>query len=370
MKIKTLISVLALIFFCAEIYPNNLQKKNREITVCINKNIEVLGLIYCLADSGLVYNEFKESAHLLKYYLREFESYKTHKAVLKMNELILKELFWPACVVSGVHFTDFPLFEQKSFVDYSIYTDAEKKELFEFYSLAKEFYIDANLDGFFKNEILTYKKLKEEIESILPDSLYIEYLENFFGEKMEAYVICPSLFIPTWFNFSTTQVTEQGKLSYFILGPTFDINIKDSLRISGGLGYNNFYKVYTKGVHEFTHNFLRFTDTPENTRLIESLAYLNTDSLKVKIYPQGYGNWKSVFEEHLVRACEIKIAEISNRNLLKNELNEEYVIERGFKYIPYFIESLNKYEKSRNVYYTLESYFEVLINDLKINLNP
>ena len=77
-KIAILLILIISLISCNEHTSNKeiQQIDNKEIKVEINYNIETLGLIYSLADTELVYSDFKESAHLLKYFFGKFKKYK------------------------------------------------------------------------------------------------------------------------------------------------------------------------------------------------------------------------------------------------------------------------------------------------------
>jgi hypothetical protein len=312
-----------------------------------------------------VYSDFKENAHLLKYFLDKFKKYKSQPAVIKMKELLNKDIFESSSVTMGLFYTNFPEFNKKYDFDYSEYTNDEKKELISFFDLAKRFYIDANLQYFFENNYTLYLKITNEVKSVLPKSEYISILEKFHGISMSDYIIVPSIFIPNYFNFAPRIITKNGIINYYVLGPTYDIEIDKNINLSNSIGFNDKEYISSIGVHEFGHTFMRFIDKSENTKLINSISYLNTKELQDKIYPQGYGTWKGVFEEHLVRTCEIVIAKKMGNKKLANKLYNDYVIERGFKYIPEILDIIPEYENNRIKYKTFENFLPVIISKLK-----
>jgi len=370
MKIKETIILLILIvsfISCNELTSDKrkIQIKTKQINVKINYNVETLGLIYSLADTELVYSDFKESAHLLKYFLDKFKKYKSHPAVIKMKELLNKDIFESSSVTIGLFYTNFPEFNKKYDFDYSNYSEEEKKELFDFFELARKFYIDANLNQYFEKQEPLYTKIKSEIKSVLPKSKYIKTLEEFHGISMLDYVIIPSVFIPNYFNFGPRIKTKNGTINYYVLGPTYDIKIEDEINLKKNIGFNDKDYISSTGVHEFGHTFMRFIDKPKNVELINSISYLNTKDIQDKIYPQGYGTWEDVFEEHLVRTCEIVIASKMGNEKLKEELFNDYVKERGFKYIPLILKILPEYENNREKYKKFEDFFPLIIEELR-----
>lgn len=367
------ISILILIVIFNSCNKYDLKKqagKQKNIKVEINYNIETLGLIYSLADSELVYSDFKGSAHLLKYFLKRFKKYEKHPAVIKMKELIKKGIFEASSVTIGLYYTDFPEFKEKYSYDYSGYTEAEIKELNDFFRLARMFYVDADLKHFFKKQYKLYSKIEDEVKSVLPPKEYIKVLEDFHGIPMRDYIIIPSVFIPNYFNFGPTITTKNGTINYYVLGPTYDINIKNKINLKNNLGFNDKEYLNSTAIHEFGHTFMRFIDKPQNMKLINSISYLNTKELQNKIYTQGYGSWKNVFEEHLVRTCEIVIAGKMGNEKLKEKLYNNYVNERGFKYIPIILKIIPEYESNRDKYKKFEDFLPRIIEELRLKAKP
>ncbi len=367
---KGLTIILVVFFVLASLSNgNNLKKENlrlgyKEIKVEINENIETLSLIYSLADDELINVDFAEKAHLLKHYLKEFEKFKDHPAVKKMKFLLKKEIFGASCVTYGLFYTDFPEFKEKYPFDFSVYKKEEKNQLLEFYQLARKFYKDVKLSKFFIKHHTVYERIKNEVKSVLPSNSYIKTLEKFHGISMLDYVIIPSIFVPNYFNYGPTIKTRKGIINYYVMGPAYDVNIKSGVKLPDKLGFNAKSYIFSIGIHEFGHTFVRFIDKPKNARLINSISYLNTEELRKKIYPQGYGNWKGVFEEHLVRVCEIEIAKMMNNEKYSKILYEDNVIKRGFKYIPYILDIIPQYEKNRDKYKTFEEFFPLIIKKL------
>jgi len=71
-KIALTLINIAFFFSCFSMENKNYKYVKFEI----NKNVETLGLIYYLADSSILYNNFAKSSHLLKYYINKFLKFK------------------------------------------------------------------------------------------------------------------------------------------------------------------------------------------------------------------------------------------------------------------------------------------------------
>jgi hypothetical protein len=83
---------------------------------------------------------------------------------------------------------------------------------------------------------------------------------------------------------------------------------------------------------------------------------------------QGYTNWVSCFEEHLVRIIEIKIAELLNDKQFIIDYRDECINDRGFIYFERIENLILDYENNRNRYKNFQDFIPVLIHKININL--
>lgn len=356
----------------SENYPTN----QKEIQIEINKNIETIGIILNLSDLGdyIIEKYHGNDYSLVKLYRKEFDEFKTHPAVLKVNELGKLDLLQFGYYYYGLSFSELPEFKllypkfDEFYSNDELTKEQIEKELLEFDKLIKDFYLDAQIETFLSGNKSFYNKVIAETKETIPNNI-IATMENFFGEFDNKYVICPSPTIFTSFNFGPSIVSKNHKLFYYLLGPAYDLkpNRKhlDKISIKDSLGFNDKEYASELAIHEFGHSFVRFIDQKENKKLIEKLSYLNTNKLKENLKKIGEGTeWSTAFEEHLVRATEIMVwRKLGERKIADEKLNYEQEKE-GLLYIKEFVNSLKKYESNRDEFLTLESYFTKLINDL------
>lgn len=364
---------MSILFSCS----NNkklIEKKENKIEVEINRNVETLGIISMLVDGeDLLKNGFPESAHLLRFNLNQFKKYANHPAVIKANELLKKGNWDYSSITFGVEYSLLPEFKINPHLngnqEKKIISSIEESERQEFYKLVKDFYNDAKLDSFFYSNQKVYDEIYNEVNKSLPDSNYLRILEKYHGIKLIGYKIIPSLFVPNYFNFGHRVVTDSGSISYYVMGPAYDIKIDSSvqyLSMIDSFGFKSKNNIMQLGVHEFSHSFVRFLDKPINKKLVESISFLNTAELSENMKSQGYGgNWASCFEEHLVRLCEIRIAKASGNTKLEKEIYEKYAVHRKFIYLPMMNQIIDEYENNRNKYEKLEDFLPVIIEKLK-----
>lgn len=378
-KIIYILTVLLLLLSCKE--KQNKKTENhpvnqKEIQIELNKNVETIGIILSLSDLGdYILGKYHGNDYsLVKLYRKEFEQFKKHPAVLKVNKFGDLDLLQFGYYYYGLSFSELPEFKlvyprfDEFYSSDKLTREQTEKEFQEFDKLVKDFYVDAQIETFISKNNLFYKKIISEIKETIPNNI-ISTMENFFGEFDNEYTICPSPTIFTSFNFGPNIESKNGKLSYYILGPSYDFkpNRKNIQEISSkdSLGFNDKEYVRELAIHEFGHSFVRFLDKKENKTLIEQLSYLNTNELKENLKKIGEGTeWTTGFEEHLVRASEIMVwRKLGEQNIADEKLNYERE-EEGLLYINEFVNSLEKYERKRDEYITLESYFTELVSDL------
>lgn len=345
---------------------NNTEEIEKSIVdVEINKNIETLGVIFALGfEEYFEYDEaLNKRAHLLKYILKNFQKFKNHPAVIKARYLAENDIFYMTNAQIGLKFTELPEFKIKDELNLnSYYTDTQLIDIYEFFELVPSFYEDARIDSFLIAETDLYNRIIDEAKKSAPDFKIIKTLEDFHGIKMASYTLVPSPSIPNYFNYSVRLKAIDNFDVYYLYGPTKDIEIDSSLVLPNALGFDNKKYIEEVCIHEYGHSFVRFLDKPENQKLVKSISFLNSDNLKEG--QERYGDWSGIFEEHIVRAIEIKVAEINNDTILRNELYEKNVYEKKFLYIPQILLIMKIYENDRVRYSKFEDFFPTLLAEM------
>ena len=378
------LSIFPILFFSQ----NNRTGKSEEIKLIkteVNKNIETLGLIMSLAIEEEIFTSwFSKSAHLLRFYLKEFQKFKQHPAVIKAKYLFENDIFGWGSQTQGLYFSELPEFKIKYELPKDeqygqIYKLTQKEidiELKDFYSKAKDFYFDAKLDSFFLANNKVYEKIIDEIKTSLPDNNLISSMESYHGVKMAGYKIIPSLFIPNYINNGERITTDSGIINYFVLGPHEDIAIdsnsnETSLLKLKGFGFKNKDHLTNMGIHEFGHTFIRlFIYIPDNLKLTKSLSFLYTKALSDNMLKWGYGSWEACFEEHLVRLCELRIAKLMENKKRERQILKEYYKKEKFIYLPQLNQIIIEYESNRNKYKKIEDFLPKIIEKMaKIDTN-
>lgn len=123
-------------------------------------------------------------------------------------------------------------------------------------------------------------------------------------------------------------------------------------------GYANAEQIRNWCVHEFGHSFVN----PLTAREPHASAIARHKHLFRPIANQGqYSDWATVFNEYVVRAGEIQMAEGAGRPAEAERLRVQY---RDWTYLPYFTRQLTYYQAHRKRYPTFETFLPTLIAGL------
>ena len=370
--------LLLLITSCKPTKNKIVKNKPTEIKIDINKNIETIGIILDLSFVGdfiLEHSREGRNYEFIRLIRKEFKEYQNHRAVKNFNKIKDNKLAIFGHYYYGLSFSELPemIKLQPRFEEFYGNDSLSRKEidsiLLDFDKSIKEFYEDAKLDVFFTENKDVYASVLNETKNAIPNNI-ISTMEKYFGNYKNEYKIVPSLTIPVGWNFGPKIKIDNKTIFYYVTGPTKDVkpirNKFKEIKQTDSLGFDNPKYFRELVIHEFGHSFVRFLDKDKNKKLWKSLSYLNNDKLKKNFENIGEGTkWKTIFEEHIVRANEIMIwREMGNTKIadekLKYELNNE-----GILYIKEFVNSLEKYRKNKNEYKDFEEYFPKLISDLK-----
>jgi hypothetical protein len=382
MKILRLIPVLLVMFSCSITRTKNGDKGESKLKIGYNENIETIALIYNLSESGdYHFNEIVGPRGILaKELTMQFEEYKNHEAVKKLNKLLDDGFVDMYDIILSLYNTSLPEFKQ--YAKYpSIYyendglTAEETQSRFDdFNKSVIQFYIDVNLNERFENDFLgLYKKLMEEVQSVAPTDKFISAAEEYYGIQRDSYEIIVSAFSYNGIgkaqlisSLAGTNAISLVTSNHLIESDSINLNDLNSFVI----GYNDEKYFQEIGLHELIHTFYQeaLKENKENIKLIDELEYLFSDSLKKDMLNQGYTDWRTCFEEHLVRIGEIKIAEQLGKMEFVSQYRKECINKRGFSYFE-LIENLFKdYENNRSIYRNIGEFVPELVHKLKLKV--
>lgn len=350
-----------------------------KLNIRYDERVETLALIFNLSQSGVAHfrNNPAPRAMLARTLTARFRMFKYHEAVRKLNLLLKNDLVDSYDILLALYNSEFPEYEQTR--EYpSIYyehDDFSKQEIIsmfaDFHSAVRNFYVDADLNDFFRNEGKPlYDKLMAEVRSVAPQNSYIWQMEDYYGIRRNSYTILISAFSFNGIGRSVTINSEQGTDIYQFVSsdPDTESDIIDLERPdSFTMGYINEQYFREIAVHELGHSFFHesLRENEEIMAMVNDIRFLFTDSLKVSMRAQGYTDWNMTFEEHLVRLGEITMAQRSGQNDFAEQYMATCIYERGFIYLGIIEQVFSIYENNRDEFSSIEDFIPVLIRQLK-----
>ncbi|MDY3548941.1 DUF4932 domain-containing protein [Riemerella anatipestifer] len=338
------------------IFIQNVFGQKSKMNISIDEKIETL---YAVA---FLNNYFLVSPHdnLYKWKLKnDYKELKNHKAVTLFDELSKKHNFNGYKIVHWIlQFDTFPaLNELKKVADPFPFVKPENEELLV--EFKKELLAFNNEPMFRKywDEIQEYNiKVTKQVEKSPTIQHLPTYLEEYYGKKLKSYNLILSPLLHTG-GFNAEMLSPQGqKEVYAIVGPNGEIDF---------IPY--FDKDYIETdmiLHEFGHSFVNPITDKYDAEIEKLKSKYYTNELKETGKKQGYNEWKYVFNELLLRATTIKIAEkYFGKEVAKANLQQE--ISAGFGLVENMVKILDEYEQNRKKYPTFDMFCPVLIDRMK-----
>lgn len=279
-----------------------------------------------------------------------FSNYRNHIAIQKCQALINSGFTYDAPVAFILYHGNPPELNQLvPYSNYLIIRAGGESNLKDFAEKLRSFAIETNFMKFFESKRKFYNHLQNEIIRNLDNVNYTNLLENYFGEKKHSYNIIPApLFHAGGYG---AKVLNDGKEDiYNITGPKNYLN--------GNLTFGNKEDILYILLHEFSHSFINYITEKYSTEINNSKSLY--EPIKEKMQLQGYNNWQSCVNEHLVRTVVARIVlqlmgESSKNSIINKEINN------GFIYILKLDSLLSEYENNRNKYPTFESFYPKII---------
>jgi len=361
---------------------NQQPKAESLLELSYSKNIETVAIVLNLSAMGEYilsnYSTSSKQYALIRFHNEAFAQFKNHEAVQWANMLAEANLLQFNDYYYGLYYSPFPEFEMLSLENDPmriINTNLNDSLVSTYYQsfdkALRQFYQDAAMDQHFKKHASQYSAMMDEVATqsgLIPIEALSDLLTAGNDSTEIHYHLLPSLNIPIGFNFGPNLQKGNQLDFYFIFGPSEELNpIANPFEQAklNSLGFSDTGAIADVAVHEFTHSFVRFLQYENMETAMLGLRYLNTLELKQAMDEIGQSDdWSNVFEEHLVRACEILLwKKLGRQDKADAKLKTE--LEEGFIYIPDFLQALETYASSRNEYPSLESYMPVLFQALR-----
>ncbi|GAB3687252.1 hypothetical protein GCM10027592_00540 [Spirosoma flavus] len=234
--------------------------------------------------------------------------------------------------------------------------DSAQSIIDEYMQLVGQFYHDADFAGFQKQYHDVYARALSQVKRNLPPPGFIPQMEAYYGAHNYAYRIIVNPFFKAEWGMAWQVPGRKGPIANQIAAPLQAQIIQENT--VKNVGFDNPEAVRNLSVHEFGHTFVNpLTARPAFAQKIATYKYLFKP---IQGQPQ-YSDWETSFNEHLVRAGEVRIAlALGLPNVAQQIRNNN----ANWMYLPFFESQLKRYESNRKRYPTLESFLPELIASL------
>ena len=346
-KCVMLLAALAMACLCANAQP---------LTPQANEDVELMGILSRMA--GFPEYRMDVAGQYIKDIDSCFKDYTEHPAVLRMKELRnTYGISYDAVMSMALHLQKegdaFSLVhEEASTLD----VRWDKVDKVKFLGLLTDFYRDSRFHLFFESHKEVYEKGIRAYDEEVARHLDINWYESFYGNKPEEKYSVIIGFCNGHGNYGVNRHAKGKEKEVFaIVG--YSVNQENQPQYS---------KEYLSTlVHEFNHSFVNSLldgrKHPDHVKALEqagSFLYLITQAT---MRQQAYGTWQTMINESLVRAA--VICYMMDKGYAPEEVRNELLvqIQRDFRWTPELVRLLRKYEKKRNRYTNLESFYPRII---------
>jgi hypothetical protein len=333
-----------------------------KLSMGFNKNIELLGFAYFIAYEGenietkivTVNGKDMIEKDWQKYGYQLYQNYKDyHGSPHLIGALSFTEYLWLSDIIPLLlAIDDFPKAKINADLPVKLYqsfsrtknVEEAKKNATQFLNYCNEFYKQVDFDDYLKKSTDYYQSAAMQIKKNLPTTDFIPKMEAFYRKNFGNYQLVPSLTIPNGMGFSAKLETESTPVICNVFGAVDQQSLLTDQPIN--MGFGNQDKLRELSIHEFGHSFVNPYINLLPKEKLDSCAAL-FKPIRSRMEEEGYTTWKSCLDEHFVRAGEIIIAQLMNNQKSAKKLENEYIIDRKFVYLPIIIEELQRYQQNR-----------------------
>lgn len=345
---KRMIFGVVTLLFTANVFAQN---ENILAKPKVDKRVELLSIVFRLAEAQ------EYSMEHFKLYTDKINAhyapYKNHELIQFVKEIRQERgIGYDAVMKMAVHL-DENLNPITEFTDDIPESRWGKESANQFAKLLKDFYKQSNSEKFFKNNEALYEEASNRFLDIY-NLLDVNWYKKFYGKNPEEDFIIINGLGNGGGNYGfSPHLPNQRKKVYAIMGAW-------SVDDNGMVVFPRKSNYLGTMIHEFCHSFVNYLLDQNPAPFQKNGAYM-FDFVKDKMEKQAYGNWQTMLNEALVRASVVKYA--IDHNIPKE--NVQGIIDHekklGFVWIEDLVTELEKYDKQRDIYPTLESYMPNLI---------
>lgn len=324
------------------------------LNIDVDPRIELVITVKLLCDyEGLTRYDVAYSRSMRDY----FSPFKTHEAVKLFKKIIEHGTYSDGYLGPVLSLSNPPeLTPQYPYENYEYYIRAFQDEtrFRTFYELLSDFAIHSDFDTFFTSQTAYYQSLIDTVFETLGSENLIDVLEQYYGMRQRDY------------NLVLSPLFQHGGIGPRVRHPDNRLSI---FSVIGPVGSIEGIPVFGTGDelleliwHEFGHSFVNPV-TERHRSAIEKYASLLDPILEKMAKTGGYGDWEICLNEHLIRAITSRLfhrewgPKHGDRLLVRD-------IEKGFRYLPALLRTLEDFEQHHIQNQTLEDYYPALLKAL------
>jgi hypothetical protein len=356
---RTLLIVLSLLI--VQVLAGQIKKTTLTLTPpAVDQRVELVSIAARLAGYQ-EYSSDRYKAYALDIHTY-FDKYQQHPLISYMREIRHSHaISYDAVMAMAVHLTPAPdLIPVVEFNRIAPEPRWGKAAALRFATLLQQFYKDTNAAAFFTNQQSRYQQAGLHFSKAI-QPLDVSWFYRFYGaEPNSSFTVVIGLG-NGGANYASTVDQRNGKnIQYAILGTwKFDQQ--------GEPLYDS--SVYLPGlIHEFNHAFVNELTTKYANELhIAGKILYQSDT--VKMQQQGYGDWKVMLNESLVKSALIRYQMQHHFTPAMVNREIETQVSKGFVWIKKLTSLLGMYENNRQRYPTLDSFMPQLVKFYNITAN-
>ena len=281
-----------------------------------------------------------------------FKAFSDHPAITLSDSLLLNEIYYfDELTEILLYMDDFPNSSFRHTLEGTPY-ESRYEEIENWVKQIARFYVDADVSGFLEQNSRFYEGAIEEVRQNLPPENFVALIEDYYRAEKYSYTIIPAPEMPTGGAYGTRGIgpyvrTKDGMAISQVISASLPVDPMPEIDDFTEFGFDNRENTLRMSYHEFGHAFVNplFENSPEYVEMAESSSYLFTGEYQAVMSPQGYRDWLTVVQEHLVRLGEIRMAERSGDSKWAAELRKYHIDELKFVFLPALEEKVLEYEK-------------------------
>ena len=332
--------LILILFWCLNLLLVNAQtiqpveRSIGKLNISIDPRQELLSTVQLLSHYPRGNRDLPYSKEKINY----FKSFSSQEAVAMTDSLAQKYIFTDDAPITFMLYLSQPpeLEQQIPFTDYLKKRSGGGDNMEQYRKALEQFAEASNFKTFWNSRIPFYNQILDSTIAEMGGRNLLNDVEEYFNEPKEGYNI---IIMPSYTGGTGPSITDaNGKvILYSCVGAN---NMKDNIPYLD--------KNYLLGLvwHEFSHSFVN----PETSKQLDRVNSASEDKLyePIKSYmlKQGYINWETGVNEHIVRAVNVRLHELhlgaeAGKASIKDELNQ------GFIYIEPLVEKLKDFEVQR-----------------------